>query len=396
MTRDFENMLYLFGANATGSTISTDGELNIEQIRKYSIEQGIWTLVFPELSKICDCTKYQLECFSMISKGIAQKEYTLGVIKKIEEAGIKCCLLKGATISHLYADPECRISSDTDILINPKDEKRLMKLLKELGYFVEPRTGTDHHFKAYHKLGGLLEAHVKIYSNPTVKIVFNGMKMYNEPWNKMEINGYRYNVLGPNDTLMYLTAHYIKHFVYSGSGVRQMMDLLLYIEKYKNKLNIDAYNELLKVLNYDKLIDAIKTIGAKYFGFNYEVKYVELAEQILNDTEIGGIFGNSTDGRKNFYLSYCKKRTTKSKMGFRLFMMSNDDRGLKSRIFPGKKILVEVLGYKYAKHTILMPIAWLNRLFDMVFKRRKTTDSVQGNEEFTERMKLMQDLGMIE
>ena len=38
------------------------------------------------------------------------------------------------------------------------------------------------------------------------------------------------------DTLMYLTAHYIKHLINSGGGVRKMMDLLLYIEKNKDKI----------------------------------------------------------------------------------------------------------------------------------------------------------------
>ncbi len=396
MTHDFENMLYLFGANAIGNTVQYNGEFDVKPIREYSLEQGIWPMVYPELEKVTDVSKYQLECLSMISKGIAQKEYTLGVIRKLEEAGIKCCLLKGAAISHLYAQPECRISGDTDILIDPKDEKRLVTFLKDNDYVVELREKNDHHLKAYHKRGGLLEAHVMLYSHPTTKILFNGLKMYNEPWTKLEIDGYKYNVLGLNDGLMYLTAHYIKHLVNSGGGVRQMMDLLLYIEKYKDSLDLNAYDKLLKNLKYDKLIDTVKTIGAKYFDFEYEIKNEELAERILLDTEIGGIFGFSTNSRKNFYANYCKKRTSMSKYGFKLFMMTKDDRGLKSRLFPGKKILVEVLGYKYAKHTILMPIAWINRLFDVVFKRRKTTVSKQMNEEFAERMKLMQDLGMIE
>ncbi len=395
MTLDFENMLYLFGANATGNKVELKKTINVEQIRKYAIEQGIWTMVYPELAKACDASKYQLECLSMISKGISQREYTLGIIKKLEESGIKCCLVKGITISGIYAEPECRISSDTDILINPKDERRVVKLLKQYGYKVESREKTEHHLKAYHKRGGLLEVHIMLYSHPTSKIIFDGLKMYNEPWAKLEIDGYRYNVLGLNDGLMYLTAHYIKHLINSGGGVRQMMDLLIYIEKYKDRLDFAAYDKLLKELRYDKLIAAVKTIGGKYFGFDYEIKYEELAERILNDTEIGGIFGGFTDNRKNFYQSYCKKRTIMSKYGFKLFMMSKDDRGLKNRVFPDKRILVEVLGYKYAKHTILIPIAWINRLFDMIFKRRKSSAVVSKSKEFNDRMKLMQDLGMI-
>lgn len=395
MTRDFENMLYLFGANATGNKVKLKEPINVEQIRKYAIEQGIWTMVYPELAKVCDASKYQLECFSMISKGISQREYTLGIIRKIEKAGIKCCILKGVTLSGIYAEPECRISSDTDILINPKDERRIVKLLKDYGYVVESRAKTYHHIKAYHKCGGILEVHVMLYSNPTSKIIFDGLQMYNEQWSKIKINGCEYNVLGYNDGLVYLTAHYIKHFINSGGGVRQMMDLLLYLQNYKDKLDMVSYDRLLHKLKYNKLISAVKTVGAKYFGFDYEIKHEELSERILNDTELGGIFGYSTDARNGFYDSYCKNRTSMSKYVFKLFMMSKDDKGLKDRFFPNKKTMVNVFGYKYAKNSLLIPFAWLNRLFALLLKRLRTSNTKVANKEFDDRMNLMKDLGMI-
>ena len=397
MTNNFKNMLYLFAASSRGIKAQVEGKLDIEEIRRLAKEQGIWTVVYPELAKFSDASKYQMEFFALVSKGIAQKEFTLGIIKKIEEKGIPCCLLKGASVAHLYHDPECRISSDTDILINPDDEEKLKNVLLELGYGVEKRMENDHHLKAYHKNGGLLEAHIMLYSKTSQKFLFNGLDMYSGLWATMNINGYDYHILGINDGLIYLTAHYIKHLVNEGGGVRQMMDLLLYMEKYRDEIDFESYEKILKELSYDKLLDVIKTIGAKYFGFNYEIKDEDLADKILTDSEMGGIFGFETDTRKNFYDSYCEKRTTMSKYQHKIYMSMNYEFSFFDKVFPQQKVLVNVYGIKYARNKWLLPVAWVHRNFKLVARKlfRKNERKKQDTAEFKERMQLMRDLNMI-
>ncbi len=395
MTQDFKNMLYLFAANATGCEIRTEGEINISEIYRLSISQGIWTMVYPELAKICDASKYHMSFFKTISQGIARKEFNLEIIKKLEDAGIKCCILKGAAVSRLYKDTECRISGDTDVLIHPKDEGRLIEILKENNFLVQRRKRNDHHTQAMHPVGGLFEAHVEPYSKTAAKILFNGKDMYYEPWSKIEIGGNEYHTLGINDGLMFLTAHYIKHFVNEGGGVRQMMDLLLYMKENNDKIDFDRYNRTLKELKYDGLVDIVKTIGAKYFGFDYEIKNEELAEHVLSDSEVGGIFGFETDERKRFYDAYCNKRTTMSKYKYKVFVSLKGQRSIFNKFFPSVNELVGIYGYSYAKNKLLIPVAWLHRYFDIVFGRRNRVENKKGTAAFKERMQMMQELGMI-
>ncbi len=393
-TQSFENMLYLFGAHANCAEVKIDDRLDVEQIRKYSIEQGIWTMVYPELAKVCDAAKYQQEFFTIVSRGVIRKEFTLGIIQKLEESGIKCCLLKGATLSPLYADPECRISSDTDILIDENDEKKVTDLLLEYGYNVKERPANHHHMSAVHKVGGLLEVHVRLYNEMTKKIVFNNADIFNEPWNKVEIDGKSYHVLGNNDNLMYLTAHYIKHLINSGGGVRQMMDLLLFIEKNKDEIDLEKYEQTLKELKYDKLIDVVKSVGAKYFGFDYEIKDEGLMRKVLTDTEIGGIFGHSTEDRKGFFGEYCKRRTTMSKTKSKLYMFIRREGGY--IWFPKQKTLVNVYGYRYARYKVFLPIAWIHRYVDVILGKRKPEVTADETQAFENRMNLMRELGMID
>ena len=79
MTNHFKNMLELFAANATGKEPNIMGELDIEEIRRLSLSQGIWTLVCPELGKVADTSKYQMGFFKTVSQGIARKEFNLKI-----------------------------------------------------------------------------------------------------------------------------------------------------------------------------------------------------------------------------------------------------------------------------------------------------------------------------
>ncbi len=393
MTSQFENVLYLFGRNANGADVEIKEEIDIEKIRKYSLEQGIWTMVYPELVKICDMSQYYSEFYSMILKGMVRKEFTLGIIEKLEAQGIKCCLLKGATLSSLYAEPECRISSDTDILIDEKDEKRASELLLEYGYSVNKRPLNHHHMSAVSDMGGVLELHVRLYSDVTKKILFDNAEIIRDEWSTIELGGKTYRTLGVRDNLMYLTAHYIKHLINSGGGVRQMMDLLLFIKKNKDNIDFEEYEKTLKLLRYDKLIEVVKSIGGKYFGFDYEVKNESLMNKLLADTEEGGIFGHSANNRSSFYDEYCKKRTMMSHTNSKLYMIFKKEGGYDW--FPSREKLIKNYGYKYSKYKVLLPIAWIHRYVDVILGTRKPKIEPKNTKEFDERMQMMKELGMI-
>lgn len=399
MTQQFEYMLSFFGAGEHGAEIDEkvqSEKLHTEEIRKHALAQGIWTMVFSELSRYCDVSAFKAEVTNGVMKAMVQKEFTLGILKKLSEQGIRCCILKGAVVSACYKNPELRISSDTDILIDPKDEEAVCKFLSENGYAVETRLPNHHHLGARHPLGGLLEVHVMLYSSITKEVLFNNLDMYDEPWEEIKINGETYHTLGVNDNLMYLTAHYIKHLVNSGGGVRQMMDLLLFIEKNKERIDFEKYENILKELKYDKLIDVVKTIGAKYFGFDYEIKEEALAKKILTDTEEGGIFGHQTDTRKMFYDAYCEERSEMSKYGTKIYMALKKETGSLSWWLPKQETLIKAYGFRYAKCKLLVPIAWVHRYLRVIWRKWKTRKKPKYTPEQESRMNLMRELGMIE
>ncbi len=394
MTQEFRDMLYLIGAEVSGKEYNPDHKLNIEGILRAAAVQGVRTLVFPQLEKLCpnECAKYTPVFWGEVGSGIRRNAFNLKALSELKKNGIRVCLIKGLAAASAYPHPEYRISSDTDILIDEKDEAAVLNFLEGNGYSIEPRRSEkDHHTKARHPIGGLLEVHVQLYSIPTQKMILSGMKLYGEEYRIENFDGYEVYTLGTNDSLMYLTAHYIKHLVDEGGGIRQMLDLLLYMKKYESEIDFEKYNSVLQTLGYEKLIDVVKTAGALYWGFDFSKENEELCEKLLTDSEEYGLFGHNSSGKNGFFSVYCERRGGKMKNEAVQFFGGEQSR--MKRLFPDAHGMVE-RGYKHADNKLLYPFCCIHRLldksFEMIFRKKKTENS-----QIEKRLDMMKELGMI-
>jgi len=395
MTKEFETLLYLFGDSALGRESRIKDIKNPDKVIEMSAKQGIWSCIYPVLSKICDISKHKMDFLLFVSKGIARNEFTLNIIAEAEKTGIPICIVKGIVVASLYANPDYRISSDTDILINQKDEKKLSAFLKSKGYDVKKRDKNDHHMKATHPIGGLLEVHVALNDELFDRLAFNDKVNYDEPYETITLGKNTIHTLGINDNLMYLTAHYIRHFLNGGSSIRQMMDLLLYMKKYEDKIDFDKYNKLLKELKYDKLIDAVQSIGAKYFGMDFEVNSQDIIDVLLEDCEKCGLFGSCSEHSTNVNNAFYQKRNVVSPFKLKFLYYFKSEHTIFKRIFPSQKTLLK-MGYKYAKNKIFIPFAWIHKLFDFCLKRNKVRNEILNTDVHNERIETMRKLSIID
>ena len=144
-------------------------------------------------------------------------------------------------------------------------------------------------------------------------------------------------------------------------------------------------------LKYDKLIETVKTIGGKYFGLDFEVSDESLIKRLLDDTECGGIFGNSDYERQVFFKSFYKVRTNLPPIILKLYLWRKSESGFFKKIFTDRDVLIQE-GYSCAKYRLLLPFAYLGKCFHQVKKPTQKKVS-EGNKS---RMELMRELGMIE
>lgn len=409
MTQEFLNMLYLFGCGALGKEVKNEYCQNLSLVRKLALRQESWDVIYGALREEVIAGKIQLpeDVFSILEKtftanvaaNIQRVEFNLLTVRRLMDKEIKCCILKGNSIARLYKLPETRISSDTDILIDEKDEEKVAAILKEQGYTFEKRSKNDHHLKAYHKIGGLLEVHVSLHSVPTSDIILDDEVHYTEPFKELPDGLY---TLGVNDGLVYLSAHLIKHLINDGAGMRQMMDLLLYMKKYEKVIDWEKYNALMKKLNYYDFIRVIKGVGVRFWGmaFDDEITEGEGIEALLEDCEIGGIFGYGEEDRKVFYEAYTRRRSKKSGLGYTLYRICWGEESTIKKLFPDVKVIKKRFAY-VRKYPVLLPIGWIHRYIDVflkavgIIKEKPTPASIQKNDMIKRRMEMIEKLGMI-
>lgn len=405
--QNFLNMIYIFGCGALGKTPDIQRCANISKIRDWALKQECWDVVYCALRPLIESGEVripeeiylQLENIftANIAKNIQKIEFSRQIIKKLEENGIRCCYLKGITISRFYHTPEARVSSDTDILINVKHARKAIKILREMGYETEKLNKKDHHIEATHPVGGLLEVHIAFHSVQTNEILLKKEFKYSEPWIMLEDG---ISTLGVNDGLMFLTGHLINHMISDCLGIRQIMDLLLYMKKYESEIDWENYNLMLDNLSYGKMIRVIKGIGVKYFGLEFEDAITEekMIECLLEDMKIGGIFSLEEKNRRKFYHRFSEERCDKGKKAFFIYRYLNDEAGLINLIFPSVEYTSAHCPY-VAKYPYLLPVAWVHRVFRILLgKKAKTVKQKEVNETeemIARRMSMVRKLGML-
>ena len=404
MTQEFENMLYLFGAAATGKEIDTQRCVNLSKIRELALSQEVWDVVYSGVrEKIASgevavppeiYQRLEKTFVSNVALNIRRVEFNLNTLRKLQNEGIKCCVLKGITVARLYAMPEVRISSDMDILIELQDEEETTRILRDLGYECENRAKYDHHMKARHEIGGLLEVHVALHRVATNDIILDDEIRYEEEFMLLDNGIYSMSV---NDALIFLSAHLIKHLINDATGMRQMMDLLLYMKEYESQIDWERYNSLMKKLGYEKLISVIKGIGVRYFGMEFDgaITSGNGMEELLEDCEIGGVFGITEKDRKQFFLFFVKNRSGHNNVQDSLYRLTKSEKSTSSMLFPTLSSMKKRFHY-VEKFPILLPIGWAHRIVELILRQMGIIKEDEKKSALIQRrMKMVEKLGML-
>lgn len=331
--KDFLDMISLFCSSAIGQPFRPENPVNIREVLRISREQGVWEFVFFALDKACwdkecgtpvdgstpkipkDIYNEMLKSFFVKSAHQIRRQSILNKLyDTFEKSQIKYCILKGESLSHLYYYPSLRISSDVDIYIDKRDIKDVIDILVGLDYEILSSSPDSHHLVANHPIVGKVEIHLKLLSDFVEKIWFDDKALISEGYQKVKTSeGRLIPTLGVTDHLVYITLHFIKHFLNKGIGIRQLMDILLYMKFYRENIDWDRYKHLLDCLKYKKFVHQLMGIGICYFGINPdylpECRYdKELMNRILWDMQTGGIFGKNEYGRKELYEIYTRIR----------------------------------------------------------------------------------------
>ena len=311
-------------------------------------------------------------------------------------------VVKGSSLSHLYPWGSHRYSLDEDILVAEdafsdvhefllSEELQLMQKDQDL-----LRAGEVSYCRP--ATGFYLEVHKKMFSGPEMITCWNPFfEKSMSRTKKMCLHGTEISVLDNTDMLLYLVLHALKHFLYSGFGIRQVSDICLFAAVHEAHIDWNQLRYHVCQAHAEHLLTAVFKIGCQYLlsdaqaagiKANWNVNLPVDETPLLKDILSGGITGNASLDRL-----HSSSITLQAVMG-----KGNKANRVLRTVFPSAKELSKRYPY-LEKSPVLLPAAWISRILDYM-KESRISDKGGGNASETvriaeERIRLLRQYGLL-
>ena len=287
-----------------------------------------------------------------VRKNILLDAERSAILRRFEEEGIWYMPLKGILLKDWYPKLGMRQMSDNDILFDPEKRERVREIMENSGFFCEHfGKGTD---DGYHKEPvSNFEMHVMLFSTKHDEALVQYYGNVKERLIKDSGNKFGYHFTD-EDYYIYLIAHEYKHYVTSGTGVRSLLDIYVYMNRFSESLDWEYINGELRKLGIDDFEFESRQLAMKLFSFE---KLTVKEKKRLDYYVTSGVYG-SLENKVN---NKAKKNGTRAGYVFR-------------RLFPTMGFIKSQYPFYY-KHKYLIPVLWVKRIFKAIFVDRKRIES---------------------
>lgn len=307
--------------------------------------------------------------FALESAGIEERRFTQARLKsmrklglfdiergkiceKLNEAGIWYLPLKGIVIKDFYPEFGMREMSDNDILCDASKMAQVREIMEAFGYECEEYGLTNH--DNYKKLPTLeFEMHRLLFEKDAVPEFDAYYENIIEKAVRKENCEY---ALTDEDFYIYILAHTYKHFTYSGTGLRPLLDIYVYLKSH-TELDFDYIRRELEILKIEKFERKCRELSLKLFGFQpLSGEDTELLSEFLYSSLYGSVAQWEYNGLTR---SLDGKDTKGAKTKYLL-----------DRTFISGKALEKQYPF-FARHKLLLPALYIYRPVKGIIKRPK-------------------------
>ncbi len=386
MYDDFKSILNIYMSNKIFSQTKKINWENIYHLASIHNVQGIISAVIKN-NELCIPgeinSKLQKDFYSTLMYSVKQENETEKLLNILNKACIPHVLTKGYVVRNYYPDKELRTMGDIDILVSEENFEKAKELLKENDYRI-----TDTYFNevSFDKNN----VHFEIHKSLLDEDLGNGYdygKYFDQLCKKavkVKDNTYELNI---NDHLIYLIAHIGKHFYNEGCGIRMIMDIAVYINRFEYKLDWNyLWNEFEKI-RLKKFAQNIFYICNKWFDTKINVPNMDI--ELYNEIETyileAGTFGFY---ERNSGVKLLRKSYGSGKQG-----------NVMSWFFPKDKDMRELSEWYKDKPILFLPAAWIKRWLDSFRTKKwsaisKALGTVKGKDIAEKQYGMLKELGI--
>lgn len=281
------------------------------------------------------------------------------ILQYFEEQGIWYMPLKGSVLKDLYPRMGMRQMADNDILFDPVYQHQVKAYMESRGYEAISFAIGNHdvyekppvyNFELHTSLFNeyLYEEWAAHYENIRIRL------------NKDPNNGYGYH-FGDEDFYVYFLCHGYKHYCISGTGIRFLADIYVFLREKSDSMDWEYVKRELDKLKIYEFETATRELAEKLFGAdNYDLAAEE--EKILGYLMGSGTYG-TMENRVNRELDEIQK-SEGPVTGWTKF------RYTWKRLFPDKEFMKAYRPF-LREHEWAIPFFWIYRIVRGVILRGK-------------------------
>ena len=259
------------------------------QERFNCIEPEVYAMWEEDVEKLCDEHK-------------AMDENAQVIIDELHKENVEVALFKGGTLAELYPNYLYRDSYDVDLYIGQEDKEKAIDILEKLGYVVDGEEDLEDS-KMMKKGDFIIDLHFSLWE---------GYEEYNLEYLKslniddkasfidFEKNNIKCKTFDVTKQYEYLFCHMVKHFKKNGIGIRHLIDVTLYYNKYENVIDAKLLREDMKKLDYLEFYEAITSLCITHLGMKKSALITDyiiephVYDKLLNDIFDSGTYGGKT------------------------------------------------------------------------------------------------------
>ncbi len=322
-------------------------ETNLDKLFEMSRFHSLTAMVSVGLESVGISDKrFAEEMAKSIRKNILLQSELTKICGFMERAGIWHMPLKGAVLKDMYPAVGLRQMSDNDVLYDGNFQNELAEFMKSEGYTAES-VGKDNH-DVFTKPPVLnFEMHRQLFGFASEETVRNYYENIRDRLVNEEGGEYAYRFTD-EDFYIYMIAHEHKHYSIGGTGLRSLLDCVVYLRN-KTKLDWDYIRRETEKLGISDFEEKSRRLAEKIFSADNE-ELSDSEKEMLEFFLFSGAYGTVGNAVEKKVDRYFRNEEKPSESGYIL-----------KRIFPPMDFYKARYPFFY-KHRILLPAAWFHRL----------------------------------
>ena len=261
--------------------LQIDGTTDWQEVYRLATEQSVLGLVLAGLEQ-CKNLNANLNLNQIVllqwigevqlleQRNLAMNRFVAELVEKMRAADIYVILVKGQGVAQCYEKPLWRACGDVDLYLSDTNFAKAKAFFRPLVESFDPDTEYAQHINMHYG-DWVVEIHANQHCSLSTSIdcvmdeihrdIFNGGRV--RSWD----NGYTQVFLpSPDNDVLIVFTHFLKHFYKGGLGVRQICDWCRLLYTYRDSLNYGLLEQRIRKMGLMSEWRAFYNLASRYLG----------------------------------------------------------------------------------------------------------------------------------